>query len=293
MTQIVGSIQNLEPSRPLAILNDRPDASSLVEIKNIVHEAMKMAMREDTHYGVIPGCHKPSLYKAGAELLGMLFRLAPSYDIVSENHEPTYTRYLVKCTLRHIQSGHLCGEGLGSCNTRESKYRYRYVPAPADAPKDAVEEAVRKAEGQGTYRKIAGKQVWHKTVDNAPEINDNTVLKMACKRAMVAAILNATGASDIFTQDMEDSGPELSLDDNLMPKTPAQEEARKLNVKDYEQLVRLVPSQVELTKLWNDLHPTKEHPLYHQIVEIFSNAKHRILATGNAASANNLAAASV
>jgi hypothetical protein len=33
---------------------------------------------------------------------------------------------------------------------------------------------------------------------------DNTIMKMACKRALVAATLNATAASDIFTQDVED-----------------------------------------------------------------------------------------
>ncbi len=32
----------------------------------------------------------------------------------------------------------------------------------------------------------------------------NTVLKMANKRSLIAAVLNVTGASDIFTQDIED-----------------------------------------------------------------------------------------
>ena len=36
----------------------------------------------------------------------------------------------------------------------------------------------------------------------------NTVLKMAKKRALVDATLTATAASDIFTQDVEDFGPE-------------------------------------------------------------------------------------
>jgi hypothetical protein len=39
-----------------------------------------------------------------------------------------------------------------------------------------------------------------------PDLADqwNTVIKMACKRALVAGALNATGASDVFTQDVED-----------------------------------------------------------------------------------------
>ena len=33
----------------------------------------------------------------------------------------------------------------------------------------------------------------------------NTILKMATKRAYIAAVLNATGASEFFTQDLEDT----------------------------------------------------------------------------------------
>jgi hypothetical protein len=41
-----------------------------------------------------------------------------------------------------------------------------------------------------------------------PDLPDtwNTVLKMADKRALVAAVLNGTAASDVFTQDAEDGG---------------------------------------------------------------------------------------
>ena len=38
----------------------------------------------------------------------------------------------------------------------------------------------------------------------------NTVLKMAKKRALVDAVLTATAASDIFTQDLEDISANLA-----------------------------------------------------------------------------------
>lgn len=57
-------------------------------------------------------------------------------------------------------------------------------------------------EGMGSCnsreRKYASQDAWN---------IDNTLLKMACKRALVAAVLVATAASDIFTQDREDSAP--------------------------------------------------------------------------------------
>src|SRR5690606_25684207 len=37
-----------------------------------------------------------------------------------------------------------------------------------------------------------------------PRDSENTILKMACKRAYIAATLNTHGLSDQFTQDMED-----------------------------------------------------------------------------------------
>src|SRR5208282_1157277 len=41
---------------------------------------------------------------------------------------------------------------------------------------------------------------------------ENTILKMACKRAHVAMTLNVTAASDIFTQDIEDLPEHLRAD---------------------------------------------------------------------------------
>ena len=69
-----------------------------------------------------------------------------------------------------------------------------------------------------------------------PDIADcyNTVLKMAYKRALVAATLNATAASDIFIQDLDDTPipPENGTDDpptpDKLPLTDAQKELRQL-----------------------------------------------------------------
>ena len=47
----------------------------------------------------------------------------------------------------------------------------------------------------------------------------NTILKMACKRAMIAMTLNVTAASDIFTQDIEDIPEELRTEEAGQPAT--------------------------------------------------------------------------
>ena len=48
----------------------------------------------------------------------------------------------------------------------------------------------------------------------------NTVLKMANKRSLVAAVLNSTAASDIFTQDIEDMPQFAEKVVNAEPEKP-------------------------------------------------------------------------
>jgi hypothetical protein len=109
----------------------------------------------------------------------------------------------VKCTLTHIPTGLVAAAAIGSCDTRETKYRYRLVPT--DLKPSKQEAAKLKAAGAGGWRKRGAEWVWCERVenDNARE-HANTILKMAEKRALVAAVLNATAASDFFTQDVED-----------------------------------------------------------------------------------------
>lgn len=152
-----------------------------------VQEVMRGVMKEGTHYGTIPGTPKPSLWKAGAEVLCLTFRLAPILEsrVVADDLECEWAYTGTKrdgkvvhgtcvgffeveatCTISNL-NGEPLSRCSARCNNRESKYRSVSLF----------------------------------------EIR-NTVLKMAEKRAFVSAVLMATGASDIFTQDLDDL-PEL------------------------------------------------------------------------------------
>jgi hypothetical protein len=50
---------------------------------------------------------------------------------------------------------------------------------------------------------------------------------MANKRSLIAAVLNVTGASDLFTQDLEDEAG----DDDPEPKAPAEDDPRLAETK--------------------------------------------------------------
>lgn len=191
----------------------------------VIQQVMKDAMVKDTHYGVVPGCgDKPTLLKAGAEKLCLTFRLAPTYVVTKTDLGHGHREYEVRCTLTHIPTGNVFGEGVGICSSHESKFRYRKAERVCPAcGKDTIIKGKQeygggwlcfaKKGGCGAKFKddddsITSQQVGR--VDN-PDIADvfNTILKMAKKRAHVDAVLTATAASDIFAQDLEDLSGEL------------------------------------------------------------------------------------
>lgn len=185
---------------------------ALVAQVQLIQQVQDQVMKENEHYGVIPGTNKPTLFKPGAEKLCLTFRLAPDFEIIREIHEPTLISYTMKCTLVHIPTGTIIASGIGSCNSREAKYRWRNVTAeevPGEywaARKAGDQERMRQILGaDGTTKKKDGKWYISRKVENDnPWDYDNTLIKMAEKRALVAAVLVATAASDIFTQDLED-----------------------------------------------------------------------------------------
>ena len=60
-----------------------------------IQEVMKAVMQKDTHYGVIPGTQKPTLYKPGAEKIASVFRLAIT-PVVTDLSTPDEIRYRVE-----------------------------------------------------------------------------------------------------------------------------------------------------------------------------------------------------
>jgi len=184
---------------------------------NLIQTVMQSVMKKDTHYGTIPYTPKPTLYKAGAEVLCMTFKIAQEYK-VEDLSSSSEARYRVTCVGRHQMTSQILGEGLGECSSMEEKYAYRAAVCKEEF--DATPEANRRAKwskGKNGSAAYSTNQVKTNIADLA-----NTILKMACKRAMVAMTLNVTAASDIFSQDLEDFPEELRefVKGDDQPKNP-------------------------------------------------------------------------
>ena len=132
----------------------------------------EVTLKRGTDFGVVPGTKQPSLLKSGAEKVCMAYGLLQHYSIESRIEQSEKNNflfyYLVKCELVKIANDgkeYVFATGYGSANTAEKR---------------------------------------NGTKANSPDVINSTV-KMAQKRALVAAALSISGLSDMFTQDMENA----------------------------------------------------------------------------------------
>jgi len=189
--------------------------------RNLLGRYIQTQMQEGTDYGVIPGTKNRTLLKPGAEKLTQLFRCVPRYTIEEkiEDWNTGLFFYRFRCEIVTQADRLTVAEGVGSCSTYESRYRWRNADRTCPAcGKAAIIKG--KAEYGGGYLCFKKKDgCGAKFADNDPAITDqptgrvqnpdlcdqaNTVLKMAKKRALVDASISLARCSDIFTQDAED-----------------------------------------------------------------------------------------
>lgn len=214
------------------------------EQRRLLMQYVSGHMVEGTDYGVIPGTRgAKSLLKPGAEKLTDLFRCIPEYEIVEriEDFDRPMFHYLFRCRIISRDSGAIVAEGFGSCNSRESKYRWRN--ADRTCPNCGKPTIIKgKADFGGGWLcfakkggcgakfsdqdpAIASQQVGR--VEN-PDAADaaNTILKMAKKRSQVDAVIALARCSEMFTQDIEpDDFPPQNYQDDQPPRQRQQPQA--------------------------------------------------------------------
>lgn len=182
-----GGLQSVTPVAPMT-------AHEMRARVNLVQNVMREVMQDETHYGVIPGTDKPSLWKPGAEVLCLTFRLSPVHtSVISADQPDRVVPWVARKkvwfngpTGREFEWVDERGETLGF-------YEVTSITQIFSADGTLLAQASGSANNlEGKYR---SQSVWDCR---------NTLRKIAEKRSFIAAVLMATGASDIFTQDLED-----------------------------------------------------------------------------------------
>ena len=160
-----------QPARKPSKKDSKSKASSLTanppdeDIETIVGKYLKPQI----DYAVIPHTTKPTLLKGGAEKLANIFGFTTSCSIVNRIEHFDYD------------------------NPVTSFVQYEAKVIVYNREGDAV------SEGYGSCNSSESKFLKQPFANRI-----NTVLKISKKRAYVDAILTATCASSVFTQDMED-----------------------------------------------------------------------------------------
>lgn len=134
---------------------------------NITIGGLTTKIKRDVDFGVIPKTKKPTLFKSGAEKICMAYGLLQQYEIetkIEQGGKEPFFFYNIRCNLVKVVDG------------------VQYVLTSAYGSSNTGEK----------------RNGFNSAYDSA-----NATLKMAQKRALVAAALSISGLSDAFTQDME------------------------------------------------------------------------------------------
>jgi hypothetical protein len=217
----------------LAYMSDADFGARLMALKQgqeRIRLIQKELMVEGEDYGVIPGTKKPTLLKPGAEKLCNIYGLVPTYEYSWIQGDgittPTLRCHMTSFIHRGDEKGPIVGQGVGAANSWERKHRYR--GAQRSCPACGCEGTIRRSrfadretgdKGWYCHDKAGGcgEQFYSKDqriteqqlgmVENKdPYDVENTLIKMAKKRAQIDGTLNATATSGIFSQDLEDLG---------------------------------------------------------------------------------------
>lgn len=223
---------------PLALLNEGEFKTRMAQAEleiSRLREIQISIMKPDVDYGIIPGTTKPTLFQPGAQILNRFAGYTPDYDVhftgCDDDGGPAIG-YRVCCRLYNA-AGDRMGEGYGSSNSWEKKHRYRYNDR--ECPECHANAIFKQRGGSGYYcwkkrggcgEEFEGKAAI-KEIESQPSMIenpdqhelDNTCLKMACKRALIAATVNAHACSGQFSQDAPD--PSELGDDNVAPQDAA------------------------------------------------------------------------
>jgi len=155
-------------------------------------------LKRDVDFGVVGKTKQPILFKSGAEKIAMTYGLMQTFSVetkIEQIEGDPFFYYLVKCELKKIAT-----------NGQEYVFSTGYGSANTKEIRNGLKGAF----------------------DSA-----NSAVKMAEKRALVAAALHASGLSAMFSQDMEN---ENFVENGYSAIAATQDENSRITAKQVKRL---------------------------------------------------------
>ena len=173
--------------------------SEVMAQRQLLEEIYKSVMIPGIDYGYIPGTKERALLKPGAEVLRLGFNFEVEMTVGKEVElGRDWISVDSRCTLRDFDR-RAVGQADANANSYESKFRYRWA-SEKQLPQHIDKDTLITRQQHGAYGEYT--QYRLPTEDVGGLIH--TLIRYAEKRAFVAAIHQATGASRIFREADED-----------------------------------------------------------------------------------------
>lgn len=218
---------------PAQILRPLASPEELIQAHVDAVTVIEKVLEKDVDYGVIPGTgDKPGLFKPGAERLLTSFACYGVPHVMEQevDHDRENIIELKKWETKPKPEQAVCDQmkaaGTGRFR-KDDKDRWIWQVAEVETGKSF-----------GLYRYVVRVDIVHRSTGHTiasgigscssmeakyirdPRNHENTVLKMAKKRGLIDATLNAFGLSGRFTQDVEDLKANGAIQDDR-PAAPA------------------------------------------------------------------------
>lgn len=183
----------------LRVLRPVAAPAEMIKSQNEAREFIEQVLEKDKDYGIIPGVKKPTLLKPGAEKVTLGFGCSAVPKIVER--EIDHDRVVKWNKQKKVWSNAYKGDRSFTWDKEEGEslglYRYVVLVEIVDQNGEV------RGSGIGSCSSMESKYV------DRPRDSENTILKMATKRAHVAAVLGTFGLSEQFTQDVEEMPREM------------------------------------------------------------------------------------
>lgn len=208
-----------EQPQAMAVMRPVLNVQGMIDQQRELAEITRGALEEGRDYGKIPGAgEKPTLLKPGAERLCAAYGLAVSYEITEREVDHTIVLPWVKRKKKWNNKfqGDRSFEWEEEHGEASGLYRYVVECHLSDRRTGQIVGS-----GLGMASSTEAKYC------DRPRDLENTILKMAQKRALITVVLNVLALSDRFTQDIEDNPEAFGGDSKPKSTTQGQKPAQK------------------------------------------------------------------
>lgn len=215
MDAMTTELVNVRPDFKPAMLRPIAKPAELMEAHTETVHFLREVLKENVDFGKIPGAgDRKTLFKAGAERVCAGFGLRAEYEVIES--ECDHNREIPYSLVKWVAAGRKPGRDDEARLKAEGTHRNKKTRDGWEWQEKVAEEGFalglyryvvrcrlylgerEVGQGVGSCSSLESKYI------RAPRDAENTILKIAKKRAHVDSVLTTVGLSDRFTQDVED-----------------------------------------------------------------------------------------